>query len=131
MPRVPVPEAEYGEYDRVTVAGYNDHLYGQADVNLDDVAHGPLGLRVDRDDDGLYVGCSPAWADDVAAFLGTTVQAESESEPDATDDTADGSDDTDDADEPAGTCQHVLTSGDREGETCGRDLPCPYHDDDT
>lgn len=35
-----------------------------------------------------------------------------------------GGSDSDDAD----TCQEVLTSGDREGEICGRDRPCRFHD---
>lgn len=46
----------------------------------------------------------------------------------ATDETGTGSDADDAADEPAETCQHELTSGDRAGEVCGRDRPCPYHD---
>lgn len=25
------------------------------------------------------------------------------------------------------TCQEVLTTGDRAGEVCGRDLPCRFH----
>ena len=28
------------------------------------------------------------------------------------------------------TCTEILESGDREGEPCGRDLPCPFHSDD-
>jgi hypothetical protein len=28
-----------------------------------------------------------------------------------------------------GTCDVELSSGDRAGERCGRDRPCPYHDD--
>ena len=30
-----------------------------------------------------------------------------------------------------GTCTVTLQSGDREGEPCGRDLPCPHHSDDS
>lgn len=28
----------------------------------------------------------------------------------------------------ADECDHVLTSGKREGEVCGRDRPCRFHD---
>lgn len=28
----------------------------------------------------------------------------------------------------SGTCEEVITSGDREGEVCGRDRPCGFHD---
>jgi len=34
---------------------------------------------------------------------------------------------TDSDDEP--TCPEVITSGDREGEVCGRELPCRFHSD--
>lgn len=27
----------------------------------------------------------------------------------------------------AGTCTEILSSGDRAGEPCGRDLPCQFH----
>lgn len=34
----------------------------------------------------------------------------------------------DDADDKPDICQVILTSGDREGELCGRDRPCRFHD---
>jgi hypothetical protein len=30
-------------------------------------------------------------------------------------------------DEPP-TCPEIITSGEREGEVCGRELPCQFHD---
>lgn len=50
--------------------------------------------------------------------------------PECTDADAESDEPEDDGDEVVehDTCQEVLTSGDREGEVCGRDRPCRFHD---
>lgn len=78
MARVPVPE----DHDRsvVTVAGTHDHLYGEADVNLDDRRHA-RHVKLEETVDGA-VGVPSHYAEAVAAFLGTTVEGDSDDTPD-------------------------------------------------
>lgn len=102
MTRVPIPD----DYDRehIDVSGSEDYHYGESDVNLDDVDHA-RNLTVQEDDDGRYVGAPEQYADDVAEFLDVT---------------------PDDSNGDAETCDAVKS----DGEVCGRELPCPYHDDE-
>jgi len=100
MGRITVPE----DYDAqaINVCGTADHHYGTrvADVELDDRRHA-RPLQVREDEDGRYVGCGGEMEDVVREFLGVP------------------------ADDPE-TCQVVKS----DGEVCGRNLPCPYHDDE-
>lgn len=80
-------------------------------------------------DDPVLDGLTEAEADELVSRQWALVPVE---DADGTDDVDDGDpDDTDDeadaADETAETCDVVKT----DGEVCGRDLPCPYHTDDT
>lgn len=36
--------------------------------------------------------------------------------------------DMESGDDTADECQETITTGDRAGEVCGRDRPCPHHD---
>jgi len=101
MARIPVPEGYEGQ--AIVVCGTNDHHYGTsvADVELDDRRYArPLQIR--SDEDGRYVGCGGNMEDVVREYLGVPAE--------------DGSE----------TCQVVKS----DGEVCGRELPCQYHDDE-
>lgn len=95
MTRVPVPD----DYERghISVAGAKDYHYGQADVNLDDVDRA-RDASVQEDDAGRFVGVNANYADEVAAFLGVTVDG-AESSADATEENTDDGPDADEADE--------------------------------
>lgn len=71
MTRVPVPD----DYERghVSVAGVQDYHYGEADVNLETVDRA-RDVSVQEDDEGRYLGVSANHAEEVAAFLGTSVE---------------------------------------------------------
>ena len=113
MTRVPVPS----EYDDRDVPLPDE----ASSLDYDDLRSvvGTPGrvAQVREDEDGRYVGVPEQYAADVADYLGTELP-ESES---------DGADDSEDDDGEPGTCEEVKT----DGEVCGRDLPCPYHSDDS
>lgn len=100
MVRIDVPDDVPAGY-QLTVAGYDDLHHGAAEVNLDDVATA-RNVRVREDDRGRYVRTGLDRAAAIADAVGGTV--------------ADGDD--------TGTCRVVKS----DGEVCGRDRPCRYHD---
>lgn len=100
----------------------------------DTPGHPPNRIHVSRadkravDEDGVFEAPRRI-ARAIAARHDTTAEA---MRVDDTDGSADGTVDTSDGDDDAdsGECEVILTSGEREGEPCGRELPCRFHSEE-